>query len=101
MTTKGAGPNGRRNALGVAAAMQLEDLLAGIGVHRELIDDRRRVLDDLADDAFAAGDQIAVVVIAKAGQITHPETDACIYKGALTVSSESGANCLILNYFTC
>ena len=58
--------NGRSDAHGVVLAMKLDDLIGGIGVLGEAIDDRRPILDELARRDLAAVDQVAGTI---AGQI--------------------------------
>jgi hypothetical protein len=78
--------------------MKLEDLLLAVGRDREAIDNASRVLDELlARRELAAVNQVASSI---ACQISRSEADACIYKGALTVSSGRRANRLIRKRFS-
>lgn len=62
--------NGRSDARGVVLTMKGDDLVKAVGRDREGIDDRRRVLDELARHALAAVDQVAGTI---AKQISAPK----------------------------
>jgi hypothetical protein len=100
MSAKRARGTSRRRQTRLAPrAVGVHDLLGAVGMLWEAVRDRRPIFDK----HFAGHGRAAVRDVADtiAGQITHPEADTCIYKGALTVSSESGANCLIRKAFPC
>jgi hypothetical protein len=78
--------NRRRNAHGVVRAVKRDDLVGAVGVLGEGRGHRRPILDELANDTLAGGDQIAIGVTTIAGQISAPK-QMLVSQGALTLSS--------------